>query len=195
MGRLLLQPLASCCCVWRIWHNTLIWAAMNASTTVLGGGGSRSLPLLDAPKPTWELHVGPIIWKNWAFIKYTSISLFWQEEHVWRKPNWKKVDSGNCKILELRISCAQLKITRIHDSKFPTNAKVWSNSISNLESKAKVITCGRIWYGGLILVVVNKNSQLKHQSPKNSQILPTIQWYKYAHFWYSKVDLYWIGIC
>jgi hypothetical protein len=78
----------------------------------------------------------------------------------------QKFDLGNHNILELRISCAQLKITRIHDSKFKTNAKVWSNLISNLESKAKVITCGGIWYGGLILAVGNKNSQLKHQSPK-----------------------------
>jgi hypothetical protein len=37
---------------------------MNASTIVLGGGGGRSLPLLDAPKPSGELHVGPTIGKN-----------------------------------------------------------------------------------------------------------------------------------
>jgi hypothetical protein len=67
---------ASCCCVWRIWHDTPIWAVMNASTIVLGGGGGRSLPLIDAPKPSGELHVGPTIGKNWAFIKYTFMSLF-----------------------------------------------------------------------------------------------------------------------
>jgi hypothetical protein len=68
----------SCCCVWRIWHNILFWAAMNASTIVLGGSGGTSLPLLDTPKPSGELHVGPTIWKNWAFIKYTFMSLFSQ---------------------------------------------------------------------------------------------------------------------
>jgi hypothetical protein len=77
----------------------------------------------------------------------------------------------------------------IHDSKLQTNAKVWSNLIFNLESKAKIITCGRIWYGGHILAVGNKNSQLKHQSPKISQISPVTQWHNYAHFWYSKIDL------
>jgi hypothetical protein len=81
-------------------------------------------------------------------------------------PTGQKFDSGNRNILELRISCAKLKITRIYDSKFQTNAKVWSNLISNLESQAKVVTCGRIWYGGLILAVGNKNSQFQHQSPK-----------------------------
>jgi hypothetical protein len=34
---------------------------MNASTIVLGGSGGTSLPLLDTPKPSGELHVGPII--------------------------------------------------------------------------------------------------------------------------------------
>jgi hypothetical protein len=89
------------------------------------------------------------------------------------KPNWNKsLTRGNRNILELRISCAELKTTRIHDSNVHTDAKVWSNLISNLEPKANVITFGRIWYGGLILAVVNKHSQLKHQSPKHSQILP-----------------------
>jgi hypothetical protein len=82
---------ASCCCVWRIWHNTPVWAAMNGSTIILGGGGGgRSLPLLDAPKPLGELHVGPTIWKNWASIKYTFTSLFSQAEHYDEKPNWNK---------------------------------------------------------------------------------------------------------
>jgi hypothetical protein len=88
------------------------------------------------------------------------------------KPNLNEsLTRGNRNTLELRISCAQLKTVKIHDSNVHTNAKVSSNLISNLESKAKVITFGRIWYGGLILAVVNKNSQLKHQSPKTSQIL------------------------
>jgi hypothetical protein len=34
---------------------------------------------------------------------------------------------------------------------------------------------------------------LKHQGPKISQISPVTQWHNYAHFWYSKVDLDWIG--
>jgi hypothetical protein len=63
----------------------------------------------------------------------------------------------------------------------------------NLESKVKFITCGKIWYRGLILAVGNKNSQLKYQGPENSQILPATQWHNYAHFWYSKIDLDWIG--
>jgi hypothetical protein len=83
------------------------------------------------------------------------------------KPNWNKsLTRGNRSILELRISCAQLKTERIHDSNVHTNANVWSNLISNLESKAKVITFGRIWYGGLILVVVNKNSNSNTRVPK-----------------------------
>jgi hypothetical protein len=93
--------------------------------------------------------------------------LFSQAEHVRRKTRLEqKFDSGQHNILKLRILCTQLKTTRIHDSKFQTNAGVWSTLISNLGSKAKVITCGRIWYGGLILAMGNKNSQLKHQSPK-----------------------------
>jgi hypothetical protein len=31
---------------------------MDAFTIVLGGGGGRSLPLLDTPKPYEEMHVG-----------------------------------------------------------------------------------------------------------------------------------------
>jgi hypothetical protein len=146
-----LAPRGGCCCsiwtsycyVWKIWHNIPFWAAMNASTIFLGGGGGRSLPLLDTPKPSRELHAGLVIWKNWAFIKYTSIILFSQAEHVWRKTQLEQ--KFDC--LELRILCAQLKTTRIHDSKLQTNAKVWSNLISNLESKAKAITLGRIGYG------------------------------------------------
>jgi hypothetical protein len=57
---------------------------------------------------------------------------------------------------------------RIHDSKLKTNAEVWSNLIFNLESKAKVITCGRIWYGGHILAVGNKNSHSNTRVPKFS---------------------------
>jgi hypothetical protein len=34
---------------------------MNASTIVLGGGGGKSLPLLDAPKSSGELHIGSTI--------------------------------------------------------------------------------------------------------------------------------------
>jgi hypothetical protein len=55
-----------------------------------------------------------------------------------------------------------------------TNAKVWSNWISNLESKANVNTLGQILVPGFVLAVVNKNSQLKRQS-QNSQILPATQ--------------------
>jgi hypothetical protein len=45
--------------------------------------------------------------------------------------------------------CAQPKTTRIHDSNVQTNAKVWSNLISNMELKAKVITCGEFGMGVL----------------------------------------------
>jgi hypothetical protein len=31
--------------------------------------------------------------------------------------------------------------------------------------------------------------------PKFSQFSPGTQWNNYAHFWYSKVDLDWIGTC
>jgi hypothetical protein len=103
---------------------------MNASTIVLGGGGGggKSLPLLDAPRPLGELHVGPTIWKIWASIKHTFISLSSQAEHVRRKPNLNKsLTRGNRNVLELRISCAQLKTTRIHDSSVHYNAKVSSD--------------------------------------------------------------------
>jgi hypothetical protein len=169
----------SCYCVWRIWHNIPFCAAMNASTILLGGSGGTSLPLLDTPKPTGELHIGSTIWKNWAFIKYTFISLFSQAEHVRRKLNWNKSSTRQRKILGLRISSAQLKTTRIHDSKFQTNANVWNNLISNLQSKAKVITCGRIWYGGLILAARNKSSHSNTRVSKFSQISPTTQWQKF----------------
>jgi hypothetical protein len=99
-----LVPRGRCCCsiwtsycsVWRIWHNILFWAAMNASTIVLGGSGGTSLPLLDTPKPIGELHVGSTIWKNWASIKYIFISLFSQVEHVRRKTQLEQTfDSDN----------------------------------------------------------------------------------------------------
>jgi hypothetical protein len=84
---------------------------------------------------------------------------------------------------------------RIHDSKWQTIADVWSNLIFNLESKAKVITCGRIWYGGHILAVGNKNSRSNTRVLKFSNFSPATQWHNYAHFWYSKVDLDGIGTC
>jgi hypothetical protein len=80
------------------------------------------------------------------------------------KLNWNEVRLRQRDILELRIPCAQLKITRIHDSKFQTNAKVWSNLISNLESTAKVIKCGEFGTRGHILAVGNKNS---HSTPES----------------------------
>jgi hypothetical protein len=58
-----------------------------------------------------------------------------------------KLRLGQRKIPGLIISCTQLKTTRIHDSKLQTNAGVWSNLIFNLESKAKVITCGEFGTG------------------------------------------------
>jgi hypothetical protein len=91
--------------------------------------------------------------------------------------------------------CTQRKTTRIHDSNVHTNAKVWSNLISNLESKAKVITCGEFGTGGHILAVGNKNSHSNTRVPKFSKFSPATQWHNYAHFWYSKVDLDWIGTC
>jgi hypothetical protein len=95
--------------------------------------------------------------------------------------------------LRLRISCAQLKTTRIHDSSLQPNAGVWSNLIFNLESKAEVITCGEFGTGGHILAVGNKNSHSNTRVPKSSKFSPATQWPNYAHFWYSKVDLSWIG--
>jgi hypothetical protein len=106
-----------------------------------------------------------------------------------------KVQLGQRKILGLRISCAQLKTTRIHDSSLQTDAGVWSNLIFNLESTAKANTCGEFGTGGHILAVGNKNPQL--QTPefqKFSQISLATQWHNYACFWYSKIDLDWIGI-
>jgi predicted phosphohydrolase len=92
------------------------------------------------------------------------------------KLNWNKSSTrGKPNILELRFFCAQPKTTSIHDSNVHYHAKISSHWISNLESKANVITFGRIWYAGLILAVVNKNSELQLQSPKHSQILPSIQ--------------------
>jgi hypothetical protein len=82
------------------------------------------------------------------------------------KLNWNKVRPRQRNILELRSLCAQLKITRIHDSQFQTNAKVWSNLISNLESKVKVITCGRIRYGGSYSGGEDKNSHSNTRVPK-----------------------------
>jgi hypothetical protein len=59
-----------------------------------------------------------------------------------------KVRLGVIQYSRIKNSCTQLKTTRIHDSKFQTNAKVWSNLITNLESKVKVIRCGRILVRG-----------------------------------------------
>jgi hypothetical protein len=110
------------------------------------------------------------------------------------KLNWNKSSTWASNSLELRISCAQLKTTRIHGSSVQTNAGVWSNLIFNLESKAKVITCGRIRTGSYSGGGEQK-FPLKHQSPKISQISPVTQWHIHAHFWYSKVDLDWVRIC
>jgi hypothetical protein len=110
------------------------------------------------------------------------------------KLNWNKSSTWASNSLELRISCAQLKTARIHGSSVQTNAGVWSNLIFNLESKAKVITCGRIRTGSYSGGGEQK-FPLKHQSPKISQISPVTQWHNYAHFWYSMIDLDWIGIC
>jgi hypothetical protein len=106
-----------------------------------------------------------------------------------------KVRLGQRKILGLIISCAQLKTTRVHDSSLQTNAGVWSNLIFNLESKAKVNTCGEFGTRGSYSGGGEQKFPLKHQSPKIPQISPVTQWHNYAHFWYSKIDLDWIGIC
>jgi hypothetical protein len=76
-----------------------------------------------------------------------SYACFHKQNMYDEKLNWNKSSTWASNSLELRISCAQLKIMRIHDSKFQTNAKVWSNLISNLESKAKAITCGEFGTG------------------------------------------------
>jgi hypothetical protein len=65
---------AICCCVYKIWRNTSVWAAKKVSTGVMGGGGGKS-PLPDASKPLGVLRVGPTIWKFWALIKHISVSL------------------------------------------------------------------------------------------------------------------------
>jgi hypothetical protein len=44
----------------QIWRNTLVWAAMEVSTGVMGGGRGRS-PLPDASKPLGVLRVDPTI--------------------------------------------------------------------------------------------------------------------------------------
>jgi hypothetical protein len=106
------------------------------------------------------------------------------------KLNWNKSSTWESKILGLRISCAQLKTTRIHDSSLQTNAGVWSNLISNLESTAKVNTCGEFGRGSYSGGEEQK-FPLKHQGPKIFQISPTTQWHN-AHFWYSKADLDWV---
>jgi hypothetical protein len=83
------------------------------------------------------------------------------------KPNWNKsLTQGNRNTLELRISCAQLKITRIHDSNVHYNAKVSSHWTSNLESKANAITFGRIWYGVLFWQLWTKNPNSNTKVPK-----------------------------
>jgi hypothetical protein len=87
----------------------------------------------------------------------------------------QKFDSGNRNILELRISCAQLKITRIHDSKFQTNAKVWSNLISNLESKAKVSRVEEFGTGSYSGDREQKFPTQTTRSKKFSQISPATQ--------------------
>jgi hypothetical protein len=111
------------------------------------------------------------------------------------KLNWNKSSTWASNILELRFFYVlNSRLRWFMTQKFQTNTKAWNNLISNLESKAKVITCGKIWYGGLILAVGNKNSHSNTRVPKISQISPTTQWHSYAHFWYSKVDLDWVGI-
>jgi hypothetical protein len=81
--------------------------------------------------------------------------LFTQAEHVRRKPNLKKSQNrGNRNILEIRISCTQLKTVRIHDSNAHSKSKVSSNLISDSESKVEVNTSVRIWYRGFVLTVV-----------------------------------------
>jgi hypothetical protein len=111
------------------------------------------------------------------------------------KLNWNKVRLRQRKIPRLRISCARLKTTRIHDSKLQTKAGVWSNLVFNSESKAKFITCGKIWYGSYS---GGGEQNVPTQTPRSQnfpKFSPATQWHNYAHFWYSKVDLDWIRIC
>jgi hypothetical protein len=169
---------------------------MNASTIVLGGGGSRSLPLLDTPKPTGELHVGSTIWKNWAYIKYIFISLFSQAEHVrWKNSIGTKLRLGQCNILELRISCAEPKTMRIHDSKLQPNAGVGAIWYSTWNLKLRLSRVEGFGTGVLFWRWGTKIPNSNTRVPKFSQISPAAQWHNYAHFWYSKVDLDWIGTC
>jgi hypothetical protein len=124
-----------------------------------------------------------------------SYACFHKQNMYDEKLNWNKSSTRATQDFRTKDFMCSAQDHEDHDSKFQTNAKVWNNLISNLESKAKVITCGRIWYGGLILAVRNKNSHSNTRVPKFSQISPTTQWHNYAHFWYSKIDLDWIGIC
>jgi hypothetical protein len=91
-----------------------------------------------------------------------SYACFHKQNMYDEKLNWNK---GSTRATQHALS-SRLRV--FMTSKFRTKAKVWNNLISNLESKAKVITCGRIWYGGLILAVRNKNSHSNTRVPKIS---------------------------
>jgi hypothetical protein len=95
-----------------------------------------------------------------------SYACFHKQNMYDEKLNWNKVRLRQRKILRLRFSCAQLNTTRIHDSSLQTDAGVWSNLISNLESTAKVNTCGEFGRG-VIFWRWGTKIPTQHQSPKN----------------------------
>jgi hypothetical protein len=93
-------------------------------------------------------------------------------------------------ILELRISCAQLKTMRIHDSKVHYNAKVSSHWISILESKA----LSRVEEFGTGVLFWRWGTKIPTQTP-GSQNFPNFHQQLRGIIMHSKVDLDGIESC
>jgi hypothetical protein len=106
-----------------------------------------------------------------------------------------KVGLRQCNILELRVSCAQPKTTRIHDSKLQPNAGVGAIWYSTWTQKLRLSRVEEFGTGSYSGGGEQKSPTPNTRVPKFSQISPATQWHNYACFWYSKIDLDWIGIC
>jgi hypothetical protein len=142
---------------------------MNASTIVLGGSG-MSLPLLDAPKPSGELHVGSTIWKSWASIKYTFISLFSQVEHVRRKTQLEqKFDLGNARFSNWELRALSSRLQGFMTPTCLPMQMFGATWYPTWNQKLRLSRVENFCTGGHILAVGNKISHSNTRVPKFSK--------------------------
>jgi hypothetical protein len=98
---------AICCCAWRIWCNTSVCVATNASVSFVGGGGCKH----HYPKHRnhWGYCVSVRPSENWVFIKLTFVSLL------------IKLISRTCTRKLVHGKCCETKQHNGHKHKFHTS--------------------------------------------------------------------------